>query len=590
MYRTHHCSALRATDANTTVTLSGWVDSRRDHGGVIFIDLRDREGITQIVFRPDEHPQVAEQSHSLRGEDVITVTGTVAPRLFGTENPRLPTGEIEIVATAITILNKADVLPFPLEGRVANEDLRLQYRYLDLRRAEMRRNLRLRHRVVKTIRDTMDAEGFLEIETPVLSKSTPEGARDFLVPSRLTPGSFYALPQAPQQYKQLLMVGGIERYFQIARCFRDEDLRADRQPEFTQLDVEASFITEEDILALAEKTLAAVVKASHDIDIPTPFPRLTYREAMNRFGSDKPDTRFGVEIQDLGPIFATTEFKVFRGTLDAGGVVKAINVKGFAGITSGQINDLTEVAKQFGAKGLAFIKIEGGEWKSPIVKFFTDAEKSALTQAMTIEEGDLILFGADTWETACEALGRVRLRVAELQNLVTDPAALNFLWVTEFPLLAWSPEDNKWNAVHHPFTRPHPDDIEKLGTPGADLATLRAVAYDVVLNGVELGGGSLRIHEGDLQRKMFTALGVTDAEQTELFGHILDAFRFGAPPHGGIAFGLDRIVMLLAGAESIRDVIAFPKNNRGQDLMSHSPAGVEARQLRDLHIQTTKKP
>jgi aspartyl-tRNA synthetase len=589
MYRTHHCSALRTIDADTTVTLSGWIDSRRDHGGVIFIDLRDREGITQIVFRPDEHPQVAEQSHGLRGEDVITVTGRVAPRLFGTENTRLPTGEIEIVATSITILNKSDVLPFPLEGRVANEDLRLQYRYLDLRRAEMRRNLRLRHRVVKTIRDTMDAEGFLEIETPILSKSTPEGARDFLVPSRLTPGSFYALPQAPQQYKQLLMVAGIERYFQIARCFRDEDLRADRQPEFTQLDVEASFITEEDILALAEKTLAAVVKASHDIDIPLPFPRLTHREAMNRYGSDKPDTRFGYEIQDLGPIFATSEFKVFRGTLDNGGVVKAINVKGFAGITSGQINDLTDVAKQFGAKGLAFIKIEDGEWKSPIVKFFTDAEKSALTEAMAIEEGDLILFGADRWETACEALGRVRLRVAELRNLVTDPAALNFLWVTEFPLLAFSAEDNKWNAVHHPFTRPHPDDVKKLGTPGTDLATLRAVAYDVVLNGVELGGGSLRIHEGDLQRKMFTALGISEEQQTELFGHILDAFRFGAPPHGGIAFGLDRIVMLLAGADSIRDVIAFPKNNRGQDLMSHSPATVEPRQLRDLHLQTTKK-
>ncbi len=530
MYRTHHCSALRATDADTTVTLSGWVDSRRDHGGVIFIDLRDREGITQIVFRPDEHPQVAEQSHGLRGEDVITITGTVAPRLYGTENPRLPTGEIEIVATAIDILNKSDVLPFPLEGRVANEDLRLQYRYLDLRRAEMRRNLRLRHRVVKIIRDTMDAEGFLEIETPVLSKSTPEGARDFLVPSRLTPGSFYALPQAPQQYKQLLMVAGIERYFQIARCFRDEDLRADRQPEFTQLDVEASFVTEEDILALGETVLAAVVKASHDVDIPLPFPRLTYQDAMNRYGSDKPDTRFGVEIQDLGPVFATTEFKVFRGTLDNGGVVKAINVKGFAGITSGQINDLTDLAKQFGAKGLAFVKIEDGEWKSPIVKFFTDAEKAALTEAMAIEEGDLILFGADTWETACEVLGRVRLRVAELRNLITDPAVLNFLWVTEFPLLAFSAEDNKWNAVHHPFTRPHPEDVEKLSTPGTDLATLRAVAYDVVLNGVELGGGSLRIHEGDLQRKMFTALGVTEAEQTDLFGHILDAFRFGARP------------------------------------------------------------
>ncbi len=589
MYRTHHCSALRATDAGSTVTLSGWVDSRRDHGGVIFIDLRDREGITQIVFRPEEHPQVATQSHGLRGEDVITLTGTVAPRVFGTENPKLPTGEVEIVATELTVLNKADVLPFPIEGRVANEDLRLEYRYLDIRRAAMRDNLRLRHRVIKTIRDFMDGEGFLEIETPILSKSTPEGARDFLVPSRLTPGSFYALPQAPQQYKQLLMVGGIERYFQIARCFRDEDLRADRQPEFTQLDVEASFITEEDVLTLAERMLAAVVKLSHDVDIALPFPRLTYADAMNRYGSDKPDTRFGVEIVDLASVFATTEFKVFRGALDKGGVVKAINAKGLAGITTGQINELTEMAKQFGAKGLAFIKIENGEWKSPIVKFFTDAEKTALTEAMTIEEGDLILFGADTWDTACEVLGRVRLRVAEILNLLADNTALNFLWVTEFPLLAWSAEDNKWNAVHHPFTRPHPDDAAKLTEPDVDLSTLRAVAYDVVLNGVELGGGSLRIHEADLQKKMFTTLGVTDEEQSTLFGHILDAFRFGAPPHGGIAFGLDRLVMLLAGAESIRDVMAFPKNNRGQDLMSHSPAQVDPHQLRDLRIQTVKK-
>ncbi len=588
MYRTHHCSALRASDAGSTVTLSGWVDSRRDHGGVIFIDLRDREGITQIVFRPEEHPQVADQSHGLRGEDVITLTGIVAPRLTGTENTKLPTGEIEIVATELTVLNKADVLPFPIEGRVANEDLRLEYRYLDIRRASMRDNLRLRHRVIKEIRDFMDGEGFLEIETPILSKSTPEGARDFLVPSRLTPGSFYALPQAPQQYKQLLMVGGIERYFQIARCFRDEDLRADRQPEFTQLDVEASFITEEDILTLAERMLSAVVKRSHDIDIPLPFPRLTYADAMNRFGSDKPDTRFGVEIVDLAHVFASTEFKVFRGALDNGGVVKAINAKGLAGITTGQINELTEMAKQFGAKGLAFIKIENGEWKSPIVKFFTDAEKAALTEAMAIEEGDLILFGADTWDTACEVLGRVRLRVAEMLDLLAGNTAMNFLWVTEFPLLAWSAEDNKWNAVHHPFTRPHPDDAAKLTEPDVDLSTLRAVAYDVVLNGVELGGGSLRIHEADLQKKMFTTLGVTDEEQATLFGHILDAFRFGAPPHGGIAFGLDRLVMLLAGADSIRDVMAFPKNNRGQDLMSHSPAQVDPRQLRDLRIQTVK--
>jgi len=381
-YRTHHCNALRAEDAGTIVTLSGWVDSRRDHGGVIFIDLRDREGLTQVVFRPEENPETAKQSHELRGEDVVRVTGKVSQRLSGTENPKLATGAVEIVATDLEILNKADVLPFPIDERITNEDLRLTYRYLDLRRPEMSANMRLRHRVIKTIRDVMDAEGFLEIETPILSKSTPEGARDFLVPSRLTPGSFYALPQAPQQYKQLLMVAGLEKYFQIARCFRDEDLRADRQPEFTQLDVEASFVTQDDILGLMEKLLATVFKQARGVEIPLPFPRLTWREAMDRFGSDKPDTRFGMQIADLGDVFRESQFKVFRGALDGGGVVKAINAKGFAKITTGQIETLTELAKQAGAKGLAFIKVENGEWKSPIVKFFTDAEKAALTERL----------------------------------------------------------------------------------------------------------------------------------------------------------------------------------------------------------------
>jgi len=583
IYRSTTCGALRASDSGSETTLCGWVASRRDHGGVIFIDLRDREGITQVVFRPEEQAAVAALAHGLRGEDVIRVTGRVAARLAGTENPRLPTGEIEVVATELLILNKADVLPFPIDERIANEDLRLEYRYLDLRRAEMRDNLTLRHRVTKTIRDAMDAEGFLEIETPVLSKSTPEGARDFLVPSRLTPGSFYALPQAPQQYKQLLMVAGLERYFQIARCFRDEDLRADRQPEFTQLDVEASFVSEDDIIGLTERVLAAVFRATRGVEIPVPFRRLTYQEALSRYGSDKPDTRFGLEIQDLGDIFHDTQFKVFRGALDAGGVVKAFNAKGFACITTGQINDLTALAQQHGAKGLAFIKVEGGEWKSPIVKFFTEAEKAALTERLGIAEGDLILFGADRWHRACEVLGRVRLRVAEIRGLVEDPSRLDFLWVVDFPLLAWSEEENKFNAVHHPFTRPKDEDRPLLDEGRAGEA--RAVAYDVVLNGVEIGGGSLRIHESDLQAQMFSLLGVNGEQQRCLFGHLLRAFSFGAPPHGGIALGLDRLVMLIAGADSIRDVIAFPKNNRGVEMMTGSPSEVDVKQLRDLSLQ-----
>ena len=582
MYRTNDCNSLRKTDIGKSVTLAGWVHVSRDHGGVIFIDLRDREGLTQVVFRPEENAELAKEAHTLGSEDVIEVSGRVAARVPGTENPKLATGDIEVIPNRLQILNRADALPFPIDAEIHNEDLRLTYRYYDLRRPQLSRNLRLRHRVAKATRDYLDSQDYVEVETPILSKSTPEGARDFLVPSRLTPGRFYALPQAPQQYKQLLMVAGIEKYFQIARCFRDEDLRADRQPEFTQIDIEASFVTPGDIFAITEGMLAAIFKAARNIDIKTSFDRLTYREAIDRYGSDKPDRRFGVQLVDLSDDFRASGFKVFRGALDSGGVVKAINAKGFAGITTGQIEELTETAKVFGAKGLAFIKVENGEWRSPIVKFFNDAEKAALQSKLKIEESDLILFGADKWEIACEVLGRIRLRVAEIQKLLPQSEIWDFLWVTDFPLMQWSTEENKWNAVHHPFTRPKAED-----TPLFDakkFGEIRAEAYDVVLNGVEIGGGSMRIHEPELQEKMFEALGVSAEARQSLFGHLLRALRLGAPPHGGIALGLDRLVMLICGEQSIRDVMAFPKNNRGMDLMSQSPAEVDPRQLRDLAI------
>jgi aspartyl-tRNA synthetase len=556
----------------------------RDHGGVIFIDLRDREGLTQVVFRPEENAALAKEAHGLRSEDVIQVSGKVAPRVPGTENPKLTTGDIELIPTELRILNRADDLPFPIDAEIHNEDLRLTYRYYDLRRPELSRNLRMRHRATKATRDYLDSQGYLEIETPVLSKSTPEGARDFLVPSRLTPGKFYALPQAPQQYKQLLQVAGVEKYFQIAKCFRDEDLRADRQPEFTQIDIEGSFVEPDDIFKLTEGMLAAIFKATRNVDIKTPFDRMTYREAVGRFGSDKPDRRFGMELVDLSEDFRASSFKVFRGAIDAGGVVKAINAKNFASLTIGQSDELTEIAKTFGAKGLAFIKVEGGEWKSPIVKFFSDAEKAALKSKLKIEEGDLILFAADKWDIACEVLGRIRLRVSEYQKLIPEKDVWDFLWVYDFPLLLWSAEENKWNAMHHPFTRPKADDIALLSDQ-KKFPEIRAEAYDVVLNGVEIGGGSIRIHEPELQARMFAALDVSEADQQAMFGHLLRALRLGAPPHGGIALGLDRLVMLICGAQSIRDVMAFPKNNRGMDLMSQSPADVDPRQLRELKIK-----
>ena len=587
--RTHHCNELRDSHIDQTVTLIGWVNSARDHGGVIFIDLRDREGLTQCVFHPEENPQVSALSHTLREEDVVQVTGKVSKRLEGSQNDKIGTGSIEIVAQELKIVNKADVLPFQLDKDLSNEDLRMKYRYLDLRRPRMSKNIRQRSVITSAARRYLDDAGFYEIETPILSNPTPEGARDFLVPSRLNPGRFYALPQAPQQYKQLLMVAGMEKYFQIARCFRDEDLRADRQPEFTQIDIEASFVTQDDIIQLVEGLLGSMFKAGLGIEVPASFPRMTYKDAMDIYGSDKPDTRYGMEITDLGDVFAATEFKIFRSILDGGGVVRAINAKGFATVTTGQMNRLNEIAVQAGlpVKNLAFIKLENGEYKSPLWKIFTDLEKAAVVSKLDLADGDIVFFAAGSRESVSTILGRVRCEAADMMELNKDSTKFNFLWVVDFPLLAHDEETGHWAAVHHPFTRPHPEDIALL--EAGDFANVRAVAYDVVLNGYELGGGSIRIHEKDLQAQMFSVLGVGPDEQQIKFGHILDAFRFGAPPHGGLALGLDRIAMLVAGEESIREVIAFPKNNKGADLMAHSPCQIEHKLLREVYVQSTYK-
>ena len=592
MKRTHHCNELRPEHIGQTVTLAGWVHSRRDLGGLIFIDIRDREGRTQTVFDPsDLSEELFNRASALRSESVIQVTGKVRQRPEGTNNPKISTGEVEVMVQTLELLNQADVLPFPVDdpevSSKVNEELRLKYRYLDLRRPEMARNLRVRSKAATATRVFMDEQGFLEVETPLLFKSTPEGAREFLVPSRVHPGSFYALPQSPQQFKQILMVAGVERYFQIARCFRDEDQRADRQLEFTQIDIEMSFIDREDIYNLIEGLLKRVWKTTLGKDIPTPFPRISYEEALNRFGIDKPDTRFAMEIVDFTDEFRASSFKVFSGAIASGGVVKALNAKGMADATQGQIETMTDYAKSFGAKGLAFIKVENGEWKSPIVKFFSDAEKQALTQKLAIEEGDLILFAADQWLNACEILGRIRLYCADVlksKGKLSIPAdQFNFLWVVDFPLLSFDKEQNRWYSSHHPFTAPVTEDIPLLKT---DPKKVRGQHYDVVVNGTELGGGSIRIHQPDVQKTIFEEILQIPPDITQArFGYMLEAFRYGAPPHGGIALGFDRLIATLCGTPSIRDVIAFPKTAKATDLMTDSPAPVEAKQLRDLHLQ-----
>jgi aspartyl-tRNA synthetase len=592
MKRTHHCNELRPEHIGQTVTLAGWVHSRRDLGGLIFIDVRDREGRTQTVFDPsDLDKELFERASALRSECVISITGKVRKRPEGTDNSKIATGQVEVGVTALELLNYAEVLPFnvddPEVASKVNEELRLKYRYLDIRRPEMIRNLRLRSKVATATRVFFDEQGFLEVETPILFKSTPEGAREFLVPNRREPGTFYALPQSPQQFKQILMVAGVERYYQLARCFRDEDQRADRQLEFTQIDIEMSFIEREDIYNLVEGLLKRVWKTALGVDIPAPFKRISFEEAMNRWGIDKPDSRFGMELVDMTEDFRGSSFKVFSGAVANGGVVKALNARGLAGATQGQIETMTEYAKSFGAKGLAFIKVEGGEWKSPIVKFFSDAEKSALTKKLDIQEGDLILFAADQWLNACEILGKIRLYCAEVLTaqgkLTIDPKRFDFLWVVDFPLLSFDKEQNRWYSSHHPFTAPVAEDIPLLKS---DPKKVRGQHYDIVVNGVELGGGSIRIHQRDVQKTIFEQLLQISPEMVEArFGYLLEAFKYGAPPHGGIALGFDRLNAILCGTPSIRDVIAFPKTAKGTDLMTEAPAAVEPKQLRDLYLE-----
>ncbi len=588
MKRTHTCNCLNTQDAGKEVTLVGWVNTVRDHGGLIFVDLRDRTGMTQIVFDPQKS-EFADVGHRLKDESVIEIAGKVALRPAETVNKKLSTGEIEVIAQELTIHNVCAVLPFPLDDEQAdkvNEDLRLTYRYLDLRRPRNFNLMNLRHRASMAVRNYLDEQGFLDVELPMLFKSTPEGAREFLVPSRLNPGEFYALSQSPQQYKQMLMVAGVERYYSLARCFRDEDLRADRQPEFTQIDLEMSFIDREDMYALIEGMLKRVWKDVLGVDIPTPFARMPFVEAMNRYGVDKPDTRFGLEIQDFSDVFKTSEFKVFASTVASGGVVKAFNAKGLADITQGELKNLEDTAKTLGAKGLAFIKAEKGEWKSPILKFLSDAEKAALKERLNIEDGDIVFFAALGWEKACAILGRVRLDSAQLLaargKLTISPTQYNFLWVVDFPLMSYDEESGRYLSTHHPFTSPVAEDIPLLQT---EPQKVRGQHYDIVLNGVELGGGSIRIHQPDVQKKIFEDVLKIPADVVESrFGYMLKAFHYGAPPHGGLAIGLDRLCAILGQRSSIRDVIAFPKTQRGQDLMANSPGPVTDKQLKDVHI------
>ncbi|MGQ9585748.1 MAG: aspartate--tRNA ligase [Anaerolineae bacterium] len=599
MLKTRTCGELRLEHVGQEVLLAGWVSRRRDHGGLIFVDLRDRDGITQVVCDSERAPHAHQSAGQVRSEYVVQVRGTVQARPEGLRNPNLPTGDIEVLAHELTILSPSKTPPFYISeaGDEVDEGLRLKYRYLDLRRPPMQRNILLRHRIVKFIRDYLDAQGFVEIETPILIKSTPEGARDYLVPSRVHPGKFYALPQSPQQLKQLLMVAGFEKYFQIARCFRDEDLRADRQPEFTQLDLEMSFIEREDILRLTENLFTALVlkmvqppsEGGFGLDVRlmrTPFPRLSYQEAMDRYGTDKPDLRFGLPLVDLTDLAKESGFRVFRKAAETGGVVKGLRVAGCADYTRRQIDELTALATSHGAGGLVTIACKADGPHSAVAKFLAQGEMEAILQRMTAQEGDLILIAAGPWQKTVEALGALRLEMAERKRL-RDDKVIAFAWVLDFPLLEWNETEGRWEAKHHPFTSAKPDQWDLLET---DPGRVQAQAYDLVANGVEIGGGSIRIHRRDLQDRMFRVLGISEESARAQFGHLLDALEYGAPPHGGIAPGIDRVAMILAGEHNIREVIAFPKTQSAMDLMTNAPSPASPAQLRELHLQVIEEP
>ncbi len=580
--RTHSCSELGSQDIGSEVVLMGWVQRRRDHGGVIFIDLRDREGITQIVFNPEREPRVHQKAHDLRSEYVLGIRGTVEARPEGMNNPELKTGEIEVIVHELKILNKAKTPPFMIEDNIdVSESVRLQNRHIDLRRPTLQKNIILRHKAAAAARRYLDENGFLEIETPVLTRSTPEGARDFLVPSRLHQGSFYALPQSPQLFKQLLMISGLDRYYQIVKCFRDEDLRADRQPEFTQIDMEMSFVGEEDVMQASEEMTAAVLEAVTGKRPELPFHRMTYHEALDRYGLDKPDLRFGLELKEVSDIVESSGFKVFADAVKKGGMVKALNAKGCGYFTRKEIDELAEFVSVYRAKGLAYIKVKENEWQSPLTKFFSDEERSLMADRLEMEPGDLVFFVADSPKVVNESLGHLRAHLAGKLGLI-DEDSRKFVWVTHFPMLEYDEAEKRYQAMHHPFTSPVESDYEKLET---DPAAVRSRAYDLVLNGTEIGGGSIRIHQKDLQVRVLEALGMEEDEYLEKFGFLLSALDSGAPPHGGIAFGFDRLVTLLCGGSSIRDVIAFPKTQKGSCLLTSAPSGAGRDQLDELGLK-----